>query len=802
MDLFTLSAALTLNSSEFAAGLKAAEDKGQGAVGTFSGIGNAIKNAFNFSAIVTSVGNVASSIYEVGTAYNTSFAKVGTIMNTAVMSTGEMSSAILNLSQTTGVAATEISESVYSAISGGVSTADAVSAVSTAVMLAKGGFTDTATAIDVLTTATNAYGEAAGNMEHISDVLITTQNLGKTTVGELASNMGRVIPTASAYGVSLENLGAAYAIVTSSGINTAIATTDLNAMFLEMGDSGSKVSKILKDQTGKSFSELMASGVSLGDVMGILMASVDGNTTAFSELWSSSSAGAAALALANAGADAFNGALGAMAESAGATAEAYATMSNTVSEKTNLLGNMLTVTGQKIFNSIAPMIIAGLDAITEPAAQVMEFVAEAVDGAVQTIMTVGTALGQAISEGDTEPIKEAFTSLFGENSEITSALNNFVDTAASIFSVINESITAGNPDAILSALEGIFGENSTAYQAMKTFVEMASGIMTTIADAMSAGNASEAIAAVFSGLFGDGGVVPEAIKGVIETCKSLLADIDEAIQSGDAGRIVEYLGSIFSEAAETILGSIGEAGANIVAAIYEGITGNTTTGSQVVEWFQTNIVDKVKAVFGGISEGFSTVMNGLSSTIASASNIASSIVSFFENNIVNPVANAFAPIGQAIENVIKAIQSFLGYDGSSITMTENIDVKVNTSGTAPASEWAAAAYEQAKANGYDTSGWAYRGHATGLDYVPYNDYKANLHEGERVLTKAENAQYERGESSGGGVAIDYKALANAVASALSGIVVNMDGTTVGTLVADSVSRQMARNMDSLRYMGW
>lgn len=40
-------------------------------------------------------------------------------------------------------------------------------------------------------------------------------------------------------------------------------------------------------------------------------------------------------------------------------------------------------------------------------------------------------------------------------------------------------------------------------------------------------------------------------------------------------------------------------------------------------------------------------------------------------------------------------------------------------------------------------------HATGLDYVPFNGYVAQLHEGERVLTKQENREYNRGTRSGG-----------------------------------------------------
>lgn len=37
-------------------------------------------------------------------------------------------------------------------------------------------------------------------------MLVKTQDLGKTSVGELAATMGRVIPTAAAYNVSLDQL--------------------------------------------------------------------------------------------------------------------------------------------------------------------------------------------------------------------------------------------------------------------------------------------------------------------------------------------------------------------------------------------------------------------------------------------------------------------------------------------------------------------------------------------------------------------------------------------------------------------
>ena len=41
-------------------------------------------------------------------------------------------------------------------------------------------------------------------------------------------------------------------------------------------------------------------------------------------------------------------------------------------------------------------------------------------------------------------------------------------------------------------------------------------------------------------------------------------------------------------------------------------------------------------------------------------------------------------------------------------------------------------------------------HATGLSYVPFNGYVAELHEGERVLTKQENRAYTNGRAGGNG----------------------------------------------------
>lgn len=89
--------------------------------------------------------------------------------------------------------------------------------------------------------------------------------------------------------------------------------------------------------------------------------------------------------------------------------------------------------------------------------------------------------------------------------------------------------------------------------------------------------------------------------------------------------------------------------------------------------------------------------------------------------------------------------------------------------------------------------------ATGLDYVPYDNFIAKLHAGETVLNRANATAYRAGNVGG----IDYARLgqitAEAVSNALAGMTVTMSGEQVGRLTAKTVSREIAKGTRSLRY---
>lgn len=334
------------------------------------------------------LGEFISDAIEIGSEYETAFAKVQTIMDKTQTSSEEMSSAIKALSNETGIAAAELSGSVYDAISATGDTANAVSLVRDATKLATAGFAESGDALSVLTTIMNAYGLSEDEARNISDSLIMTQNRGVTTVGALASSMGKAIATASAYSVDLSNLEASYISLTKAGISTEESTTYLSSMLKELGSANTKVAKIIKSETGKSFGQMMSDGASLADVFDILVKSVNGDSEALINLWSSAEAGKAANAIASQGIDYFRESLDALKNSTGTTESAYETMASTFEFQSKLIKTNWDNLGISIF-----------DSLSGPMARVLKIVNGAMPAVQGAISTAAANIGTMIANG-------------------------------------------------------------------------------------------------------------------------------------------------------------------------------------------------------------------------------------------------------------------------------------------------------------------------------------------------------------------------------------------------------------------
>ena len=376
---------------------------------------------------------------EAAAQFETSTAMVATIADTSQKSLSSISKEVRGYSNETGEAASDMAEATYQAISASINTADAAAFAGTATKLAVGGFTSATTAVDVLTTAINAYGLAASDATQLSDYLITTQNLGKTSVDQLAQSVGKVIPLASAYNVQMDNLSSAYAVLTANGIATAESGTYLKSMLNELGDTGSGVSEVLLNSTGKTFAQLMEQGYSLGDVMAMLGNAVDGDSTAFNALWNSTEAGIGALSLFNAGADKYNSVLESMRTSAGATEKAYSTMADTTDKSKQRMENAFNNLKISVGDVLNPALTQVYEGFTNVFAGMSDFVDEhpAVVAAISAIAVgvggfTGALAAYNLATTAAKFVTEAFTATLAANPYVLAAAGIVAVTAAAV----------------------------------------------------------------------------------------------------------------------------------------------------------------------------------------------------------------------------------------------------------------------------------------------------------------------------------------------------------------------------------
>mgnify|MGYP001447667345 CR=1 FL=1 len=252
--------------------------------------------------------------------------QVQTLADAAVLPVDKIKESVKQISSEAAMSQQDVASAMYEALSSGVDTKDVVGFTSQGIKLAKAGFTDLETVIDSTTTVLNAYGDQAMAVSDIQDIFVKTQDLGKITVDELGKSIGRVIPTAAASGVNVDQLGASYALLTSRGMNANLATTALNSMLVELSSSGTKADKILKQKTGKNFTQLTAEGKDLSDALSILNTEATASGESLGDMFGNANAAKAAQSLFRGGEDDFKNFLKEMQNASGAVDKNFDTM--------------------------------------------------------------------------------------------------------------------------------------------------------------------------------------------------------------------------------------------------------------------------------------------------------------------------------------------------------------------------------------------------------------------------------------------------------------------------------------------
>lgn len=152
------------------------------------------------------------------------------------------------LSREFGQSNVSSARALYGTISAGaMSSADAVQILTVANRLAQIGITDVDVALDAIQPQLNAYGAGVDQAQHFSNLLFQAVRDGRTTIPELAANLGQVSPIAAQTGVSFDQLLASVAALTKGGLTTSQAITQLRAIISAVIKPTSEAQKLAKD---------------------------------------------------------------------------------------------------------------------------------------------------------------------------------------------------------------------------------------------------------------------------------------------------------------------------------------------------------------------------------------------------------------------------------------------------------------------------------------------------------------------------------------------------------------------------
>lgn len=564
---------------------------------------------------------------------------------------------------------------------------------------------DLATTSDIVTDALTAFGLKASDSAHFADVLAQASSSANTNVSMLGESFKFVAPVAGSLGMSVEDVSIALALMANSGIKGSQAGTALRSSLTNLVKPTEQMQSMMT-QLGLEVTNSDGSMKSLREIIDALRGS-------FSKLSESEKANAAAtlfgkeamsgmLAIINSSEEDYNKLADAIDNASGRADEMSDTMMDNLSGALTLLKSALESLMIKIGEALVPTIRELAEFITK----LVEKLNKLSDEQIQQIVKIGAIV---VAIGPLLMIVGKVITIIGSVISIGSKLIAGAKIVVGFVSgVLIPAISAINAPvlAIIAVVTALIAAGVALYKNWDTVCEVAKNAWSAIVDVVS--SAVEAIGQFFTNLV-------DGIKNFISSMSDAMSSLWESVSA-----FFEQFVDFFRGAAESIKSAVmgmidtivnwgvtfldkaREIGRGFTSAITEGVT-------KVGEFFAgifTDIIDSIRTIGPRI---FQTGKDIITSLWDGMKSIFTSLVSWIKNSITN----LFKPISDALDKVLNPVKSLFSGVTSKI------------------------------------SGLFSGSHAIGLDRVPYDGYVAQLHEGERVLTKEESKDYNSKRSSSG-----------------------------------------------------
>ena len=267
--------------------------------------------------------------------------------------------------------ATELVKGYYQVISAGVTEpVAAIETLTTASQLAKTAHVEQAEVIIGLTSVMDAFGTSSIGS---ADALQIMEKTGKTSVGALIPVIGELSSGSAALGLSLEEMGAAFAAVTLQSGGTEKAATQFKALLTSLISPTTEMAELLGEYGG---AQEAIKEIGFGGVLKLIADETGGNAAATKKLVGSVEAYLGFLSASAKDMATYNQNLGEQKEKTGALAKAWEdygetlnaiwdTFKNTVTNQFIMIGKDLAPAIKKVIERSGEWLEANQEIITQ-----------------------------------------------------------------------------------------------------------------------------------------------------------------------------------------------------------------------------------------------------------------------------------------------------------------------------------------------------------------------------------------------------------------------------------------------------
>ena len=243
MDVFTLSAKLVLDTSQFTADLAQAEKttKGFGSVGKTlaGGVATAV------TATAVAAGKFFKDAMTAGMDFDAMMSEVQAVSGATGIEFDMLRQRAIELGSSTKFTATEAAGALYYMGMAGWDTEQMLNGIDGVLNLAAASGEDLATTSDIVTDALTALGLGADDAAHFANILAATATSANTNVGMMGETFKYVAPVAGSMSLAAEDMATAIGIMANQGIKASQAGTALRSILLRIGtDTGASANKL------------------------------------------------------------------------------------------------------------------------------------------------------------------------------------------------------------------------------------------------------------------------------------------------------------------------------------------------------------------------------------------------------------------------------------------------------------------------------------------------------------------------------------------------------------------------------